>query len=352
MLNAFLSRLGNRRLAYCLGVLLLFIAWPAQSQTNNTIYACYEKNLVINTPRGFDCVLRGELPGDLRRVSSPVECDPKKEIAVSWNIQGPMGPAGPQGPKGDTGPRGLQGATGAQGVKGDTGAAGAQGTPGVKGDKGADGISPIGTLEPMGPNCQYGGLKYTDAQGAQYICNGASGPQGLPGPPANTDALEARLTTLERATLPVAYVTNYGGGQVSVIDWNNTVFASLPIGSAPIGVALNSSSKRAYVANNTGGAVTIIDTATNAIIGAINGFIQPYAVATNPSADRIYVTSVADNALYVADTSSNNVVAHINGLNAPVAVVVNARIGQRDAPMHFAGDDRIRVIRKQRIADA
>src|SRR5215831_14292368 len=282
----------NLRTLCCGALLLLVITWPAQAQTNNTIYACYDKSATINAPRGLDCLVRGEL-GDLRRVSSPLDCDPRKEIAISWNVQGPMGPAGPQGAKGDTGARGPQG------------------------------VSPIGTLEPIGPNCQYGGLKYTDAQGAHYVCNGAPGPQGLPGPPANTDAIEARLTTLERAALPVAYVTNFGGGQVSLIDANNIVFATLPIGAAPIGVSLNSSGKRAYVAQNSGGAVAIIDTTSNVMIGSIFGFIQPFAVAANPATERLYVTSVAANELYIVDTSSKTVVASISGLNSPVAVAVN-----------------------------
>src|SRR5215831_1758048 len=94
-----INQLSKHLVAICCAALaLLFIAGPSQAQTNNTIYACYEKSATINAPRGFACLVRGDLPGDLRRVASPLECDPKKEIAISWNVQGPMGPAGPQGP--------------------------------------------------------------------------------------------------------------------------------------------------------------------------------------------------------------------------------------------------------------
>src|SRR5215471_7710868 len=89
----------------CFGIALLFAAAPVRAQTNNIIYACYD-----STRKG-ECELRGQL----RRVSSPAECDPRRETALSWNIQGP---AGPQGAKGDTGPRGLPGIAGPQGAKG------------------------------------------------------------------------------------------------------------------------------------------------------------------------------------------------------------------------------------------
>jgi hypothetical protein len=119
-----------------------------QAQSNNTIYACYQKS-----------------EGQLRRVNGPGECKPS-EIPLTWTItgmQGPKGdkgdpgPTGPQGPKGDKGDKGDQGV---QGVKGDKGDQGIQGIPGVKGDKGDQGI-----------------------QGQQGVKGdkGDPGPQGLPG---------------------------------------------------------------------------------------------------------------------------------------------------------------------------
>ena len=36
-------------------------------------------------------------------------------------------------------------------------------------------MPPVGVPEPAGTNCQHGGLKYTDAQGVHYVCNGAPG---------------------------------------------------------------------------------------------------------------------------------------------------------------------------------
>lgn len=61
------------------------------------------------------------LTGTLRRVSGPDACSAGVEAPLSWNAQGPAGPAGP---KGDAGPQGVSGPQGAAGP------AGPQGPPG------------------------------------------------------------------------------------------------------------------------------------------------------------------------------------------------------------------------------
>jgi hypothetical protein len=76
---------------------------------------------------------------------------PKGTTAVSWNQQGPGGPAGPAGPAGAAGPTGNTGpagATGPEGPKGDTGAQGPAGTDGATGQAGATG--PAGPQGPAG----------------------------------------------------------------------------------------------------------------------------------------------------------------------------------------------------------
>ena len=106
-----------------------------------------------------------------------------------------IGAAGAQGPKGD------QGDPGPQGPQGPQGPAGAQGPQGVQGPAGADGVSPVGMPEPAGSNCQYGGLKYTDAQGVHYVCHGAPGT-------GNTDAIGFSGRIFQ---LPTLSGVSYGG---------------------------------------------------------------------------------------------------------------------------------------------
>jgi hypothetical protein len=114
-----------------------------------------------------------KISGVLRAVSDPTKCT-KRELPISWNVQGPMGaagPTGPQGPKGDSGPagpqgeRGLAGAQGPAGPQGPQGAAGAQGPAGPQGSAGAQG--PAGPQGPPGPKGDPGSglLTFEDLNG-------------------------------------------------------------------------------------------------------------------------------------------------------------------------------------------
>ena len=69
------------------------------------------------------------LTGNLRLVEEGEGCRPR-EVAASWNREGPQGPAGPAGPQGDPGPSGPQGAPGPQGPAGPPGPVGPRGAPG------------------------------------------------------------------------------------------------------------------------------------------------------------------------------------------------------------------------------
>lgn len=169
----------------------------AQAQTSNTIYGCYDNK-----------------KGDLRRVSSPAACDPKKETALTWNTQGPKGDKGdtgaqgvpgPQGVKGDTGAQGAQGAQGIpgpQGDKGETGAQGAQGSPGdtgEKGDTGAQGVQGV-----QGPPGEKGDKGDKGDQGEQGL-QGLQGVQGDPGPAGQSDYTfigSIDLTGIEQSSSP------------------------------------------------------------------------------------------------------------------------------------------------------
>ena len=82
------------------------------------------------------------------------------------------------------------------------------GPPGPTGPQGVPGQSVIGAAEPPGTNCTYGGVKYTDAAGIRFVCNGAPGAQG---PPGNTNVFpSAQVYTFPkppRLTIVDAHVT-------------------------------------------------------------------------------------------------------------------------------------------------
>jgi YVTN family beta-propeller protein len=82
-----------------------------------------------------------------------------------------------------------------------------------------------------------------------------------------------------------AYIPNSGSDNVSVIDTaTNTVVATIPVGSEPIGVAVSPDGSKVYVTNsNLGpGSVSVIDTATNTVVATIPVGSEPIGVAVSP----------------------------------------------------------------------
>lgn len=145
---------------------------------------------------------------------------------------------------------------------------------------------------------------------------------------------------------PFAYITNYQSATVSVIDTSsNSVAKTIPVGSGPVGVAVNPAGTLVYVTNSgsfnascyypytgcgyTGGTVTVIDASTNSVVTTIAGVGHgPYAAAVNPAGTRLYVTNYgttgsAPSTVSVIDTSANTVIAAVPVGNAPSGVVVS-----------------------------
>ena len=60
---------------------------------------------------------------------------------------------------------------------------------------------------------------------------------------------------------PFAYITNMGSNTTSVIDIaNNTVTATVPVGTSPWGVAVSPDGSKVYVANNGSNDISVINT--------------------------------------------------------------------------------------------
>jgi YVTN family beta-propeller protein len=146
----------------------------------------------------------------------------------------------------------------------------------------------------------------------------------------------------DRRHQSLAYVTNhvstidgsnFPASAVSVIDTaSNTVVGTIPVGQFPNGMATTPDGTHAYVANQGDGTVSVIDTAGNKVVATIRVGAGPIGVAitsvgTHPSEhdDRphqalAYVTSLVDNTVSVIDTASNKVVATIPVGTGPFAV--------------------------------
>src|ERR1700687_567283 len=80
---------------------------------------------------------------------------------------------------------------------------------------------------------------------------------------------------------------------LSLTSLAQTVVATIPVGSVPSAVAVNSKTNLIYVANAGDNTVSVIDGATNTIKDVVNVAQFPQAVAVNSILDRIYVGNIA-----------------------------------------------------------
>lgn len=110
---------------------------------------------------------------------------------------------------------------------------------------------------------------------------------------------------------PLAYVTNAGGNTVSVVDTatNSVVGSPIPVGTNPDGIAITPNGHTAYVANFGSDSVTPIDLTTSPPTAgtAIGVDVGPTAVAINPSGTSVFVLNGTTLSVSVISTATNTV---------------------------------------------
>jgi len=85
-----------------------------------------------------------------------------------------------------------------------------------------------------------------------------------------------------------AYITNLGSDNLSVIATaTNTVTATIPVGSRPLGVAVTPDGGTVYVTNQGSDSVSMISTATNTVTATIPVGREPYGVAVSPDGRKV-----------------------------------------------------------------
>lgn len=120
------------------------------------------------------------------------------------------------------------------------------------------------------------------------------------------------------------YVTDWDDGTVTVLDGSGNLLSTITLAARPLGVAVDPTANRIYVAN--GNSISVIDGAINSVIGAIvdPNLTSPVAVAVNPTTNTIYVAQ-GSNSLAVIDGVTNSVTATIAVGASAAAVAVDAQ---------------------------
>jgi outer membrane autotransporter protein len=117
------------------------------------------------------------------------------------------------------------------------------------------------------------------------------------------------------------FVTNNSDNTVSVISTatHSVVGPPIGVGNEPAGVVITPDGRFAYVANDgsgnmPGNTVSVIDIATDTVVGLVTVGSQPLGIDITPDGKYVYVTNSKDGTVSVINTATNTV------LGPPIAV--------------------------------
>ena len=124
-------------------------------------------------------------------------------------------------------------------------------------------------------------------------------------------ALGLGVSARPAAAAPFAYVTNNADGTVSVIDTatNLVVGSPITVGKNPNRPDVTPDGLHVYVTNNGANTVSVIATATNTVETTVTVGNGPAVAAITPDGRHVYVTNFTDNTVSVIATATNTVVA-------------------------------------------
>ncbi len=80
-----------------------------------------------------------------------------------------------------------------------------------------------------------------------------------------------------------------------------SVIATVPVGTSPFKIAVNSATNRIYVANQISNTVSVIDGATKTVVATVPVGGNPNWVVLNQATNRIYVTNLQTATVTVID---------------------------------------------------
>lgn len=108
------------------------------------------------------------------------------------------------------------------------------------------------------------------------------------------------------------------------------VIATIGVGDTPAGIAITPDNRFAYVANNNndsipgGDTVSVLNLCTNALVQTISdpSFNEPYTVTINAAGTLAYISNSNGTTITIIDIASNQVVGTIGGFDGPSGFVI------------------------------
>lgn len=120
------------------------------------------------------------------------------------------------------------------------------------------------------------------------------------------------------------------GATLLYADQPNVVVATIPVGDTPSGIAVTPNNLFAYVANNNndqipgGDTVSVLNLTYNTVEKTINdsSFNQPYTITINAAGTKAYVTNTNSSTVSIIDIATNTVLGTIDGFDGPAGFAI------------------------------
>lgn len=143
----------------------------------------------------------------------------------------------------------------------------------------------------------------------------AQGPSSGP----TSGLINVRGIVFNPATRKV-YVVDQADNAVDVIDTARQTLHSVAVGIAPVSIAADPTSGRAYVVNSGDGTVTIIDGTSNRVLATIAVGAHPYSIAANTRTGLVYVSHTFSDRTTVLNATTQAVTQLVTGAIDLIAI--------------------------------
>ncbi len=151
---------------------------------------------------------------------------------------------------------------------------------------------------------------------------------------SSTGALKTKIAAgaTSAATIAVNQQTHLvyiSAASLAVVDGSSLQLVStIPVGNTPVGVAIDPSANRIYVANQHSGSISVIDGGSNQVVATWNQMGNVWRLAIDPQLGKLYATLPPPtigsfSGLEVIDTSTGTIAAQVSGGPAADDVAVN-----------------------------